>query len=903
MTMNHSRLRLRPFKAPTFRSWPLAIAAGVLMAPSFSRVPCATQGYGPQLPVSATTKIASQISGADMDGDGRVDLVMVDGEGTEILILYGLGGGEFSLPRALGIPALGANGVAVFDATGDGHLDVMVTSDTFSPSGLLTYSRSASGEFQLVSQTTTSGVGNERLEPLDLDGDGDIDLLMQPPIGSDIPAYGINDGLGSFTIYLPPAVPLGGVQGAAADIDGDGHLDLLLHDRSAGLAWWPYLGGGTFGAPVNFADPLFDASVLDIEAGDLDGDGDSDIVVGSGGSVGIGIFLNDGGTLSYERALVPPVLGNKIELGDFDADGDLDVLAMPFTSGDEPSALFRNAGGLLFSGPDALIGGVPEGGRALSAFDATGDGLLDIFMTSFSDRDPAAAILSAAPVAGGYALEDTARPLTGRLPGLRDYAALDFDGDGDVDLVSSTRSNRVPLTFHENIGADRFRLQLPLTGGPTSTRLLDAGDVDGDGKVDLVTTGGFAELLWLRNIGGGALVTTVIDFVGGNVNAGPVLGDLDGDGDLDIVVSRTSPNEVVSYEQLTPGTFGAKRLIASAPNVVQSLVVKDLDGDGVLDVAALMGLVDAQSLRWFRGVGNGSFSAEGEIAGPIGRAASLHAVDLDGSDTLDLVWVSYFAKRVFCAQGTTGGAFSAPVTLGTVDGFGLRMGIMESGPNKDIVVGVLDTTTPITPGTYLSILPSLGGLNYGPEQRLTDSVVVPMALGFHDLDADGDLDVVSASQNDERLAWHRNLTNASIGSQVCGPANPNSTGRSGRIAAYGSAMAADGDLTLRVLEVTPGAVTLFLVGSQEGFLPGAGGSEGNLCLAGTLGRFQRPGELDSVNADGTRSIPVRVDSLPQPSGFVPILAGQTWTFQAWHRDVVGGVATSNFTSAVTIAFL
>lgn len=866
----------------------------------------AAQGYGPQLAVSGSAELVLQVAGGDMNGDGHVDLLVTDNMGTEVLVMDGMGNGEFGLPRPLGIPARRAIGIAALDADGDGDLEVILVSDSittqFDPRGLLTYSRDASGDFQLVSQTQMAGAGDERVEPVDLDGDGDLDLLLQQSTGSaGIPTFAMNDGAGNFSVTGPQGMIGGGLHGAAGDIDGDGMLDIIMRDGSAGLAWWPHLGGGAFGAAVPFGDPAFDPNVIDIEAGDLDGDGDVDVVVSASDVSGLGIFRNVNGVLSFERILSPALpRAFDLQLGDFDGDADLDILAVARTIQEIQPILFRNEGGLFFSGPDAFLGTEEVGGLNFSAFDATGDGRLDIFMAGING--PIVSVLSAPPVNGGYALEPSSRPLTGRLQLLRDVATVDFDGDGDLDVISSNRSVDLPLAFHENVGADRFRLQIPLAGAPSDTRLVDAGDVDGDGNVDLVTSSSTGDLLWVKGLGGGVMQSTIIGSVGPSVNAGPHLVDLDGDGDLDVVIGRTNPNEIIVYDQLNPGVFDLPRLIDLAPDAVQSLVAEDLNGDGIVDLAALMGPIDAQSLRWYRGVGNGFFASEGEIAGPIGRARSLHAVDLDGSDTLDLVWVSYFAQRVFCAQGMTGGAFAAPITLGTVDGLGLRMGIMESGPRKDIVVGVLATVNGSL-GSSLAVLPSLGGLNYGPAETLTYAVREPIALGFEDLDADGDLDILSVSQNDERVAWHRSLRSVPLGSTVCDPAVPNSSGRSGRMVAYGSAVAADANLILRVQDVTPNAGTLFLVGSQEGLLPGAGGSEGNLCLAGTLGRFQRPGELDRTNPDGTRSIAVQTESLPQPSGFVPILAGQTWTFQAWHRDVVQGMATSNFTGAVTVSFL
>ena len=80
----------------------------------------------------------------------------------------------------------------------------------------------------------------------------------------------------------------------------------------------------------------------------------------------------------------------------------------------------------------------------------------------------------------------------------------------------------------------------------------------------------------------------------------------------------------------------------------------------------------------------------------------------------------------------------------------------------------------------------------------------------------------------------------------------------------------------------------------------AGGSFGNLCLAGTPGRFQQ--QIQNSGAGGTFSIPVDLAAIPQPTGTIAVVAGDTYFFQAWFRDVQGGQAGSNFTDGFEITF-
>jgi hypothetical protein len=84
-----------------------------------------------------------------------------------------------------------------------------------------------------------------------------------------------------------------------------------------------------------------------------------------------------------------------------------------------------------------------------------------------------------------------------------------------------------------------------------------------------------------------------------------------------------------------------------------------------------------------------------------------------------------------------------------------------------------------------------------------------------------------------------------------------------------------------------------------GFIVGPGGSQGNLCVSGNIGRFS--GQVQNSGPEGEFSISVDLGSIPV-SPIVPVVPGDIWHFQAWFRDVNPGV-TSNFTNATTVTFL
>lgn len=141
-----------------------------------------------------------------------------------------------------------------------------------------------------------------------------------------------------------------------------------------------------------------------------------------------------------------------------------------------------------------------------------------------------------------------------------------------------------------------------------------------------------------------------------------------------------------------------------------------------------------------------------------------------------------------------------------------------------------------------------------------------------------------------------------VGATYC-TANPNSTGVPGQIVLSGSASSSANDLRLNAQDLPTNAFGYFIASTAAGFVANAGGSQGNLCLGGNIGRAVGGAVLFS-GGSGSFSILANLNAIPQPGGGpVAALPGETWHFQGWHRDSVGGVATSNLTNAAQVQIL
>ena len=145
-------------------------------------------------------------------------------------------------------------------------------------------------------------------------------------------------------------------------------------------------------------------------------------------------------------------------------------------------------------------------------------------------------------------------------------------------------------------------------------------------------------------------------------------------------------------------------------------------------------------------------------------------------------------------------------------------------------------------------------------------------------------------------------TGPSFGTSYCGPAVTNSSGAPAVISVTGTPLVSLNDFNLVCSSMPSNSFGFFLVSQSQGFVANPGGSQGNLCLGGAIGRYVGPGQILNSGSAGTITLPADLTMIPSPTGFIAAAPGDVFNFTTWFRDSSMGVATSNFAQGVEVTF-
>ncbi|MFG0320154.1 MAG: FG-GAP repeat domain-containing protein [Planctomycetota bacterium JB042] len=878
----------------------LAAACLACLLPSAAAQNWFDTGSLPTLPGTGET-----FGVGDFEGDGDTDLWFVEGSGypwDAFRIVFNDGAGGFTLGPATAIPAssgLFPFGVPLVDVTGDGVAEVFFRSFTVGGGyALVIHPGQPGGSFgapislPLPAQLDGLAFGN-------VDGDATAEFATLHDAGltsdSDHEIRWWNRVGGAFqpspSLFLPDAgFGDDGVSGfAAVDWNGDG-VDDLVAGESQGTDFIPIptVAGAPTAAP-KIPLPLAGHGQVAPVVGDLDGDGDDDVLAVSTSTpmtlltfeqTAPGVF-----TLSATTSELPysiSYLGRPRWLADWDGDGDLDLLSNRRQSafGDPTLFLIENQAGSfavaaeLVSGPlsDTLSDG---GGPA----DFDGDGRPDFAAVN-------------AVVFGAGRIEDSPRPLLGFGDAAAPMVTFDFEGDGDLDLVRRPAAAgpfaQGPIRINDGTGTFAA---LPTPAGATSAgwgEIRAVGDFDGQGDLDFLVTAleevnpfqppVFKQMhAWRSDHLGGVFdagIAAAAEMGAGSEGFLPVA-DVDADGDLDVLDTIGGSGGVWTNNGFAQ--FTASQLFAGAP-----IDAFDLEGDGDVDY-----LVRGQSptrLLLLRDDGAGFTTIT--LATPASGGFDPNGVqridlDADGLDDLVVGGVYVAPNGLVRLFRNTGSTLVQQAQLLNEASYDDRFAHFDVDGD-----GVPDLVAARRAGGFNSGHELLayrglgGGFQYEPFRRFLGFTVA----GFADVDGDGDPDGLGA----RRLGFRRfDGPEAGVIRQY-GTSTAGSGGAKPVLGASGPLRPGSTTAAIRLRLARGGAVGYFLVGTAEANVPDFG--VGGFTLHTSPLLFVLP-----VPLGGTPGMPGQGTFDLDVSGLIPGIVGQRFFHQFGVLDPAApnGVAASN----------
>ena len=627
---------------------------------------------------------ASFVEAADLNADGKVDLVVTNYETNNVGVLLGNGNGSFQPVVEYASGGDQASSVTIADLNADGRLDLAVTNYLGGNVSILL--GNGNGTFQSAVSYLSGGSLASAVVVADFNHDNRPDLAVAN-VCNDINnctggLLGVLLGNGDGTFKPAVTYPTGqsSYSVTAADFNGDGNPDLAV--SAVGLTLLVGVGDGTFQP-----GPIYDTGGVEsffALPGDVNGDGKKDLIMSndcasdcSSGSVvtlignGNGTFQAPANFSSNAATTLAPTAA------DFNHDGLPDIALAgrcsdpncTATSQDTVAILLGTANGTFGPATSYNSGGNVAGSAATGDFN--GDGKQDIVVANqcVSLLDCSHGVLGVLLGNG----DGTFQPAVTYPIGGHSAAALtvgDFDGDGKLDVAVVSQPNccldgsigSVNILLGNGDGSFRPSVAYP-TGDPDSSAVV-AGDFNGDGKLDLAVANANCILASMAEepvcmtgsvgvlLGNGdgsfkaAVRYSTVDVLAFTLTTG----DFNGDGKLDLAVGNTNCEEnntscgvnssIAVLLGKGDGTFATAvtypsgdslwPAVGSAPFDSDAIAASDLNGDGKVDLV----LSDRSVLL---GNGDGTFQAAQSYNATGANGISEVVADFNGDGKPDLV--------------------------------------------------------------------------------------------------------------------------------------------------------------------------------------------------------------------------------------------------------------------------
>ncbi len=710
----------------------------------------------------------------DVDGDSDIDIVFRDG--SYFYLAFNDGDGNFALTdqeyeySSSFIPGAIAryccpDDVDLVDYDSDGDLDLVIADGS---GDLIHFDNNGDGYFATGSPLNVATGGITDFEFADLDGDGDMDVIFNQGSGDSGSSARVKEntaGVSATPAFSGADVGLSAddynsfEQITVLDMDGDTDLDIFTVDNAGTIGYVHSLFDNQAAQGNNFlfngvtVTGLATEVINDVAVGDLDGDGNDDLLLSFTSDSKVGIF-NGSALVATSRSLNGEIgdaarAFSSVVLGDIDADGLEDVVGLtttfdPYIYYDKSAPFVSNIIG------DVIIDeNTPSGVFANLTFT---DFHLDPISASLNGTD-----------AGLFSLNTT----TGDLSTNQSFDWESLGSKLDLGLVLSdgikTRTEGLNIRINnlKELGQGYLDPQgiTLLASDQNKTNFL-GGDIDLDGDDDLIIGDNSDRLEILLNSGVGLVKSPAEPYA---YFRDAVFNDFDNDGDLDLFILRNYEIEGVENEGSDFGKyyFGGGNI----SNQSVGIIAGDFDNDGLEDVATVSSGGNYFYFRKFElSADNSTLNQEQELPFKIsggggylesyGNIVDLAIADFDGDDNDDLLVIIEDAGLnpgtdvLFSGDGSTFSTTFSPFTTLQADNGYNRIEIEDLNGDGEIDIAVfrdngtnIDIDITLNDGTgSFSVSQTLAtsGVNDGSGNELTD-------LLFADMNGDGALDIISTT--------------------------------------------------------------------------------------------------------------------------------------------------------------